>query len=90
MPSAAGDKRVVRGVHDAARHLVSGLAALDSTAADGQRRRSLAALAADVREEAKHARLSTGVETLDAALGGGFGLGHVHLVTAPPGNFKSS
>lgn len=83
-------KRVLRGVRDAARHLVAGIADLESATGGGQRRRSLAALAADVREEAKHARLSTGVDTLDKALGGGFGPGHVHLVTAPPGNYKSS
>lgn len=83
-------KRVIRGVADAARHLASGLASIDSAAADGQRRRSLATLDAEVRDEQKHARLATGIETLDAALNGGFGPGHVHLVTAPPGNFKSS
>jgi KaiC/GvpD/RAD55 family RecA-like ATPase len=83
-------KRVLRGVQDAARHLAAGIAAMDSTAADGQRRRSLATLDAEVREEQRYARLATGIETLDRALTGGFGRGHVHLVTAPPGNFKSS
>jgi replicative DNA helicase len=82
------DKRTLRGAKDAINYLLDQTQAMDSIA--GPPRRSLMGLRERVAEETARPRLSTGFIDLDDALGGGIAAGKIHMVTAPPGNYKST
>ncbi len=81
-------RKTLRGAEDAAQFLLGSLDTLGGAVT--ARRRTLASVIETVKEKAVQPKFSTGVATLDDALGGGFPTQIIHIVTAPPGNFKSS
>lgn len=81
-------KRTLRGVKDAVDYLLGSLPDLGATAQPADVSIEVAISAAS--ERAARPRTPTGIATLDNAIGGGIPGANIVVITAPPGNYKST